>query len=212
MNAFNASLFLSASADDVRNAVDRGLPAGRVFPTTYTDKEDDLELRIAFDFDGIVVDDSAEAVFKKDGLDAFRASEQQHAGEPLERGPLAKFFSEIARLQSTERERKAKDPTYEPRLRTAIVTARNAPAHKRVVTTLREWGIEVDETFFLGGIDKSRILQEFKPHIFFDDQLLHIEGVAGATPSAHVPFGIANQPSVELIEEAYAEYRLRAKS
>jgi 5'-nucleotidase len=211
MNSFNASLVLSASADDVRRAVDRGLPAGRVFPTTYTDKEDDLELRIAFDFDGIVVDDSAEAVFKRAGLDAFRASEQEHAAEPLERGPLAKFFSEIARLQRVERERKAKDPTYEPRLRTAIVTARNAPAHKRVVTTLREWGIEVDETFFLGGIDKSRILQEFRPHIFFDDQLLHIEGVAGATPSAHVPFGIANEPSIEVIEEAYAEYELRAK-
>jgi len=110
-----------------------------------------------------------------------------------------------------ERERKTKDPSYEPRLRTAIITARNAPAHKRVVTTLRDWGIEVDETFFLGGIDKSRILQEFKPHIFFDDQLLHIEGVAGVTPSAHVPFGSANQPSVELIEEAYAEYENRQR-
>jgi 5'-nucleotidase len=211
MNAFNASLFLSASADDVRRAVDRGLPAGRVFPTTYADKEDDLELRIAFDFDGIVVDDSAEVVFKRDSLDAFRASEQDHAAEPLAKGPLGKFFSEIARLQRAERDRKEKDPSYEPRLRTAIVTARNAPAHKRVVTTLREWGIEVDETFFLGGIDKSRILQEFKPHIFFDDQLLHIEGVAGATPSAHVPFGIANQASIELIEEAYAEYEHRVQ-
>lgn len=122
---------------------------------------------------------------------------------------MAKFFSEIARLQRAERERQAKDSSYEPRLRTAIVTARNAPAHKRVVTTLREWGIEVDEVFFLGGIDKSKVLQEFKPHIFFDDQLLHIEGVAGATPSAHVPFGIANQPSPELIEEAYSEHERR---
>jgi len=209
MVAFNASLFLSASVDDVRRAVERGLPAGRVFPTTFADKEDDLELRIASDFDGVIADDSAEAVFKKDGLEAFRASEQQRAAEPLGKGPLSKFFSEIARLQRFERERQAKDPSYKPRLRTAIVTARSAPAHKRVVTTLREWGIEVDEVFFLGGIDKSKVLQEFKPHIFFDDQLLHIEGVAGATPSAHVPFGIANQPSPELIQEAYGEHERR---
>ena len=212
MNAFNASLFLSASADDVRKAVERGLPAGRVFPTTFTDREDDLELRIAFDFDGVIADDSAEIVFKKDGLDAFRASEEQRAAEPLEKGPLGKFFFEIARLQINERERQAKESGYTPRLRTAIVTARNAPAHKRVIASLRQWGIEVDETFFLGGVDKSRILQEFKPHIFFDDQLLHIEGVAGATPSAHVPFGIANQPSIELIEGAYAEYESRLRN
>lgn len=206
MVAFNASLFLSANADDVRRAVERGLPAGRVFPTSFTDREDDMALRIAFDFDGVIADDSAEAVFKKDGLEAFRASEEQSATEPLEKGPLAKFFSEIARLQKSERERQAIDSSYTPRIRTAIITARSAPSHKRVVATLREWGIEVDEVFFLGGIDKSKVLQEFKPHIFFDDQLLHIEVVAGATPSAHVPFGIANQPSTELIEEAYAEH------
>jgi 5'-nucleotidase len=211
MGAFNASLFLSASADDVRRAIERGLPAGRVFPTTFTDKEDDLELRIAFDFDGVIADDSAEAVFNKDGLEAFHASEQQSSAEPLEKGPLAKFFSEIARLQRLERERQTKEASYTPRLRTAIVTARNAPAHKRVVTTLREWGIEVDEVFFLGGIDKSRVLKEFKPHIFFDDQLSHIEGVAGATPSAHVPFGVANQPSAELIQEAYDEHERRKR-
>src|SRR5712691_1561451 len=101
------SLFLSASADDVRKAIERGLPAGRVFPTTFTDKEDDLELRIAFDFDGVIADDSAETVFKNDGLEAFHESERQHSAEPLGKGPLAKFFSEIARLQGFERERRA---------------------------------------------------------------------------------------------------------
>jgi hypothetical protein len=85
------------------------------------------------------------------------------------------------------------------------VTARNAPAHKRVVATLRKWGIEVDEVFFLGGIAKNRVLEEFKPHIFFDDQVQHIEGVAGATPSAHVPFGVANEPSPDLIDSPHAE-------
>jgi 5'-nucleotidase len=206
MDVLNASLFLSANAEDVRNAVSRGLPAGRVFPTTFTDKEDDLELRIAFDFDGVVADDSAEAVYKKDGLKAFQDSEVRLAGQPLKEGPLGKFFGEIARLQRFEQDRKAKDPNYTPRLRTAIVTARNAPAHKRVVTTLREWGIEVDEVFFLGGIKKALVLAEFKPHIFFDDQLQHIDGIAGATPSAHVPFGVANKPSPEVIQEAYEEY------
>jgi 5'-nucleotidase len=205
MNAMNASLFLSANVTDVRNAVKNGLPAGRVFPTTFTDRDDDLELRVAFDFDGVVADDSSEAVYKKKGLKAFQQSEIDHAMEPLREGPLARFFREVSRLQRLEREKKKKDSAYVPRLRTAIVTARNAPAHKRVVATLRSWGIEVDEVFFLGGISKNRVLAEFKPHIFFDDQVQHIEGVAGATPSAHVPFGVANEPSPDLVLKAHAE-------
>jgi 5'-nucleotidase len=209
ITAFNASLFLSANPNDVRRAVERGLPAGRVFPTDFADREDDLELRIAFDFDGVVADDAAETVFKEEGLEAFQEAEVEHAAEPMEAGPLAKFFKEISRLQEFERKRRERDPKYAPRLRTAIITARNAPAHKRVVTTLRVWGIEVDEVFFLGGIEKRRILEEFQPHIFFDDQLQHIEGVAGATPCVHVPFGIANQPSPEVIKEAFEEHQRR---
>jgi 5'-nucleotidase len=209
MDAFNACLFLSANADDVKNAVKRGLPAGRVLPTRFTDTGDDMELRIAFDFDGVVADDSAEAVFKTDGLAAFQQAERLHASEPMSPGPLGRFFKEIAHLQRLERERRATDPDYTPRLRTAIVTARNAPAHERVVITLRSWGIEVDEVFFLGGIDKARVLKEFRPHIFFDDQLTHVEGVADIAPSAHVPFGIAQEPTPEVIEEAYREYRER---
>src|SRR5690554_4252654 len=89
------------------------------------------------------------------------------------------------------------DPQYRPRIRTAIVTARNAPAHERVITTLRRWGIQVDEAFFLGGIEKRRVLEIFKPHLFFDDQIAHIEGVGGIVPSVHVPFGITNaQPAL----------------
>ena len=205
MNALNASLFLSANVTDVRKAVEGGLPAGRVFPTSFTDNQEDLELRIAFDFDGVVADDSSETVFKRKGLSAFQQSEADHALEPLRAGPLARFFREISRLQHLEREKKKKHTRYLPRLRTAIITARNAPAHKRVVATLRSWGIEVDEVFFLGGIAKNRVLEEFKPHIFFDDQLKHIEGVAGATPSAHVPFGIANELSPDLAKKAHAE-------
>jgi 5'-nucleotidase len=205
MNALNASLFLSANVSDVRKAVEAGLPAGRVFPTSFADDPDDAELRVAFDFDGVIADDSSEAVYKKKGLHAFQAAEIRKALAPLKEGPLARFFKEISKLQKFEREKRKKDPKYKPRLRTAIITARSAPAHKRVVSTLRKWGIEVDEVFFLGGIAKSRAMEEFKPHIFFDDQKQHIEGVAGATPSAHVPFGVANEPSPDLTQGSHSE-------
>jgi 5'-nucleotidase len=205
LNAFNASLFLSANVKDVRNAVKDGLPAGRVFPTQFTDDAEDPELRVAFDFDGVLADDSSEAVYKKKGLKAFLKSEVRQALQPVREGPLARFFREISTLQKFERAKKKKDHDYCPRLRTAIVTARSAPAHKRVVTTLRDWGIDVDEAFFLGGIAKNRVLEEFKPHIFFDDQLKHITGLAGATPSAHVPFGVANEASPELRQTRHAE-------
>lgn len=195
MNAMNASLFLSANADDVRRAVETGLPAGCVFPTTFADSEDDKELRVAFDFDGVVGDDASEAVYKTKGLSAFQQSEIQNAMRPVREGPLGRFFREVSKLQRLERKKMKEDSAYVPRLRTALVTARDAPAHKRVVSTLRSWGIEVDEVFFLGGIAKDRVLRVFKPHIFFDDQLAHITGAAEATPSAHVPFGVANEPS-----------------
>jgi 5'-nucleotidase len=191
MAAFNASLFLSGNADDVRSAVAAGLPAGQVFPTAFVDDEEP-ELRIAFDFDGIIADDSAEAVYKAGGLAGFHSSERELALEPLKAGPLQRFFTEVAGLQAKERARQLRDPSYQPRLRVAIVTARNAPAHTRVITTLREWGIQVDEAFFLGGVEKAEILRTFQPHIFFDDQLRHIEGTSQVTPSVHVPFGVAN--------------------
>jgi hypothetical protein len=123
------------------------------------------------------------------------------------------FRAAAATLRTIARDpqqtRRQKDPNYVPRLRTAIVTARSAPAHERVVTTLRQWGIEVDEVFFLGGIEKRRILEEFQAHIFFDDTLEHIDAAAAGTPSVHVPAGVANEPTPDLIEEAYAELERR---
>lgn len=196
MEAFNASLFLSANLEDVREAVSNGLPAAQVFPSKYVDDEEGPELRIAFDFDGIIADDSAEGIYQELGMAQFHENERQKARELLPPGPLFKFFGEIARLQKREWERKRQDEAYQPRIRIAIATARNAPAHERVVTTLRSLGIRVDEAFFLGGIDKGRVLQVFKPHIFFDDQVGHIEGVAGISPSAHVPFGVTNAAAV----------------
>ncbi|MDA1191572.1 MAG: 5'-nucleotidase [Candidatus Poribacteria bacterium] len=206
MDGFNASLFLSANIDDVKAAIKMGKPAGQVFPTHFIDTEDDMELRIAFDFDGVIADDSSEAKFREGGLDEFQKYETDYANVPLSQGPLARFFREIARLQKFERERQETDQNYISRLRTAIVTSRNAPAHKRVVTTLRDWDIEVDEVLFLGGIEKSAFLQEFQPHIFFDDQLPHVERAAEVTPCVHVPFGVANQPKPELVQQAHEEY------
>jgi 5'-nucleotidase len=198
--AFNAALFLSANPKDVREAIMQGAPAGRVFPTQYVD---DLspELRIAFDFDGVIGDDSAETINTQQGLAAFLESEKKQSAVPFPKGPIHKFFSEVSRLQKRELLRKVQEDSYEPRIRIAIVTARNAPAHERIVTSLREWGIQVDEVFFLGGMPKTKILEEFKPHIYLDDQIGHIESAASVTPSAHVPFGIANQ-ATELLQHA----------
>ncbi|MGI6543134.1 MAG: 5'-nucleotidase [Limnochordia bacterium] len=193
MDAFNASLFISADAAGVRKAVEQGLPAGQVFPTDFADSDDDEELRIAFDFDGVLADDSAETVFRTQGMETYYQLESQRAMEPLSQGPLGRFFQEIANLQQFELRRNAHDPGYTPRLRTSIVTARSAPAHRRLINTLRGWGIGVDEVFFLGGIDKGRILVKLRPHIFFDDQIQHISGTADVTPCVHVPFGVANR-------------------
>jgi 5'-nucleotidase len=201
LKAFNAALFLSANPDDVKDAVMQGAPAGRVFPTQYVDDASQPELRIAFDFDGVIGDDSAEAINKTEGLAEFLRSEKEQSSIAFPKGPLHKFFCEVSRLQLRELRRKAQDNSYVPRIRIAIVTARNAPAHERVVMSLRQWGIQVDEVFFLGGIEKSRILELFKPHIFFDDQVAHIESAASATPCAHVPFGIANQ-ATDLLRDA----------
>lgn len=200
VDAFNACLFLSANPENVRAAVEHGLPAGCVMAATYIDDPHDGELRIAFDFDGVVVDDEAERVFQIQGLEAFQSSEAAKALQAHNPGPLGRLFQEIGRIHQREVEREASEPGYVSSVRVAIVTSRNAPAHKRVVTTLRAWGIEIDETFFLGGMDKSRVLSEFRPHLFFDDQMAHVGSAAGVVPSVHVPFGIVNQAKRELDE------------
>ncbi|MFD2673083.1 5'-nucleotidase [Marinicrinis sediminis] len=198
MNAFNATLFLSANPQDVQEAVKEGFPAGCIYPSDYQDNEEDAELRLAFDFDGIIADDSAERVFQEGKvLNQFHQHERMKAAIPLPAGPIFRFFKEISKLQKKELEKAKKDTDYKPKIRIGIATARNAPAHERVITTLREQDIRVDEAFFLGGIDKSRVLKEFRPHIFFDDQVSHIASVARHFPCVHVPFGVANDQSNE---------------
>jgi 5'-nucleotidase len=194
LNAFNASLFLSADEKNVKEAIMRELPAGRVLASNYTDDPYDRELRVAFDFDGVIVDDEAERIYQAEGLDSFHAVEAKRALEPHNPGPLKRLLQEIGRIHQREIARSEKETGYEPTIRIAIITSRNAPAHKRMVTTLRSWGIEIDQTFFLGGMDKNRILAEFKPHLFFDDQMTHAGPASGTVPSVHVPFGIVNEP------------------
>lgn len=191
--AFNASLFLSANEADVQKAIDVNYPAGIVLPSKVVDDEDDPELRVAFDFDGVIADDESEAVYKAGDLTAFHSHETSFQTQPHNPGPLADLFQKLSSMQGLEAKLEKQDPNYKRMLRTAIITARNAPAHERVVTTLEKWGVWPDETFFLGGMEKNRILSVFKPHIFFDDQRAHLKQSAGNIPMVHVPFGVANR-------------------
>jgi len=191
--AFNASLFLSANEEDVQNAIDSGYPGGLVLPSKIISDDESDELRIAFDFDGVIADDEAETIFKDGDLPEFHAYEVANSDIPHEPGPLADLFKKLSFLQKLEDREIEDDRNYKRILTTAIVTARNAPAHERVITTLEDWGVSANEMFFVGGIQKSRILSTFKPHMFFDDQRSHLEPKAGDIPMVHIPFGIANR-------------------
>ncbi|MGW5638894.1 5'-nucleotidase [Streptomyces sp. NPDC003832] len=194
MPVLNMSLFLSANDTDVREAVALGLPAGRVLGAAAADESDDRDLRIAFDFDGVLADDASEQVFQADGIEGFRFHETMNAATPHDPGPLKDFLVSVNRLQQREEEQRAKDPDYKIRVHVSLVTARNAPAHERAVRSLKGWGVTVNDAFFLGGIDKSTIMGVLKPHIFFDDQVSHLAGTSLSTPSVHVPFGKMNEP------------------
>lgn len=191
--AFNIELFLSANANDVKRAVAAGYPAGQILEGAVEDDSNDSQLRIAFDFDGVLADDEAETVYKTtQSLGDFHQYETSREDIPHTAGPLKPFLKRIADIQAMEALKKLQDPSYEPILRVSIVTARNAPAHKRVINTMRHWGIDVNEAFFMGGVEKAKVLDIMRPHIFFDDQKLHLEPASTRLPSVHIPFGIAN--------------------
>ncbi|WP_410598529.1 5'-nucleotidase [Amycolatopsis sp. lyj-90] len=192
MSALNMSLFLSANASDVRNAIDLGLPAGHVQLSSFVDDESDDDLRIAFDFDGVIANDEAERVMQTGTLTDFHDHEVANAIVPLKPGPLSDFLASMNRIQRIEEERRSLDQTYKIRVRISIVTARNAPSHERAVRSLKSWGVTVNDAFFLGGIDKGAVLDVMKPHIFFDDQQGHLSGAPGI-PCVHVPFGVVNE-------------------
>ena len=195
INALNISLFLSANEADVNQAINAGYPAGLILKGQIVDFENDQELRIAFDFDGVIADDASGKVFKEGGLPAFIENESNLAEQPANIGPLHRLLKQLSRLQSAELKYQAAHPEYRSKLRISIVTARNAPAHKRVIHSLRSWGIEtINEAFFLGGIEKRKVLEILQPHIFFDDQVTHVEKTADSIASVHIPFGVANTP------------------
>ena len=192
--AYNISLFLSTNDKDVKNAIDRNYPAGRILSTAIHDDEKDPELRIAFDFDGVLADDAAEQIYQKnENINEFHEHEVSHSNAPLNPGLLLRFFQKLSFFQKLESKRAKEDPSYQRVLRTAIITARNAPSHERAVNTLESWEVSVDEMFFLGGIEKRRVLEVLKPHLFIDDQITHLDQSLVDIPLVHIPFGVINK-------------------
>lgn len=193
ISAFNISLFLATNEKDVKEAIEAGKPAGRILQTDVYDDES-LELRIAFDFDGVIANDESEKVYQEKGLVAYREYERDHCSEELGAGPLNDFFTKLSFFQKLETKKREQDITYKRILKTSIVTARNAPAHERAIYTLNKWGVDVDEMFLLGGIDKSRILNVMKPHLYFDDQLSFLDTASIQNIAlVHIPFGVTNK-------------------
>jgi 5'-nucleotidase len=187
LKPLGAHLFLSANEEDVHGALDAGFPAARVFSKSVVDAaRHPNELRIAFDGDAVLFSDEAERVFQANGLDAFQDHERTHAARPLPAGPFKPLLAALHRLQTAAGEKVA------IRVRTALVTARSAPAHERAIRTLMDWGIEVDEAMFLGGLAKGPFLRQFEPDFFFDDQISHCESAALAGPTGHVVAGVVN--------------------
>ncbi len=192
--ALNISLFLSSNQSDVVEAIAKGFPAGYVMESKKIDDPQDKTLRIAFDFDGVLADDTAETVMQetKDVL-KFHDHETANVMEPLGGGPLKEFLLKVSKIQKVEEEKRRKDSNYRNRLRVSIVTARNAPSHERAINTLKSWGVMANDAFFLGGVEKKLVLDVLQPHIFFDDQSGHLVTASEVAPSVHIPFGITNK-------------------
>lgn len=190
--ALNISLFLSANKPDVDAAIGLGHPAGQVLDSKFDDNEKDKTLRIAFDFDGVLASDESESVMQEEGLTAFHQHEVKNVMQPHNPGPLKEFLVRVSKIQSAEETYRKEHAGYENRIRVSIVTARNAPSHERALQTLKSWGVMANDAFFLGGIEKGRILGVLKPHIFFDDQSGHLKAASAVVPSVHIPFGVIN--------------------
>lgn len=202
--AFHTDLFLSACEADVQSAIDGGIAAGIICTESVqgnTGQEEGTgrhdgriipmpmaagQIRIAFDGDAVLFTDESELIFKERGLDAFEENEKTHAREPLAEGPFAQFLKKLSKLQRDL-------GTENCPIRTALVTSRSAPAHERVIRTMRAWNVRVDEAFFLGGLDKREFLKAFGAQIFFDDQTVHTQSAAQAVPAARVPYRHAGE-------------------
>jgi len=188
IRAFGSDLFLSTNAEDVRQALDQQVAAATLIGSTVAGNRRRFsnQLKIAFDGDSVLFSDEAERVFQESGLDAFSRSEASSAEEPLEGGPFKNFLFALHKLQQ-------QFSNDDLPIRTALVTSRGAPAHERVIKTLRHWDIRLDESLFLGGRDKGEFLKSFEADIFFDDQAVHCENASSHVASGHVPSGVANE-------------------
>ena len=185
LKPLHANLFLSAHLSDVREALAAGVPAAQVYPHSVRASDaHPNEVRIAFDGDAVLFSDEAERVFQAQGLSAFQQHERDKAEQPLLAGPFKPLLEALHRLQAVS--------TPGMRIRTALVTARSAPAHERAIRTLMDWNVEVDEAMFLGGLNKGEFLREFEPDFFFDDQTGHVSSAALHVPAGHVASGVSN--------------------
>jgi 5'-nucleotidase len=211
MKAVNACLYLSTDHQEVREAIDAGHPAGHVLPCAAAQDDADTQLRIAFDFDGVIVDDEAESQYASGGLPLFHHHEVEHRKRPLNSGPLMPLMRQLSKLQRLQRDNPSAVNTPGKAIRVAIVTARSMPAHERIITTLQAYDIEADELFLTGGLAKKDILDVMRPQIFFDDQLGHLEPAAEGTPCVHIPFGVRNRPAPIELPEVPAPKRSRAR-
>lgn len=189
LDAFDVDLFLTTNVKDAQKVIDGGnCPAAIVKrPPNAGRAIPEGQVRIAFDGDAVLFDESSELVFRTEGLERFQKVEDERQDEPMGEGPYASLLRKLARLQ----ERLPGTVEFSA-VRIAIVTARNAPAEMRIIKTLRHWGVYVDEVFFLGGMDKAKVLEAFRPHIFFDDQDLHLEKISQAYPAGKVPYRSAS--------------------
>lgn len=195
IGALEMSLFRTANRPDVDAAIRAGFPAGHVLPSQAAYDDTDRTLVIAFDFDGVLADDEAERLYKEVGqLGPYLEHESSHKLNALGKGPLQPLLADLNKIQALEEAKRLDDPAYLPRLRISLVTARNAPAHERAVRSLRSWGVNVNDAFFLGGIEKAKVLEVMRPHIFFDDQTTHLDGAAEHIAGVHIPYGVANAP------------------
>lgn len=184
LSAFKTDLFLSADEFDVQEAINANVAAGLIcshddFPIDANAKNE--QIKIAFDGDAVIFSDDSEKIYQKEGIKGFSEHEEQNAKNLLPEGPFAKLLKTISYIQQSF-------PENSMPIRTALVTARNAPAHERVIRTLRAWNVRIDEVFFLGGVDKGNILKAFGANIYFDDQPIHIKSASKVVPSAFVPY------------------------
>jgi len=185
ISAFKSHLFLSTDGADVRQALESGVAAATILPSEKSVTPNE-KLKIAFDGDAVLFSDDSEKIFKNKGLAAFTENEKQAANEPLSGGPFKPILAALQQIQVAF-------PPGESPLRTCLVTARAAPAHERVVRTLRAWNIRIDESLFLGGLDKGEFLRAFDADVFFDDQEGHCESARNHVATGHVPHGISNE-------------------